>query len=252
MFFFKENSWMAGAMILIFRYFFIAGIAYFVFYTCKKNKLSHLKIQHKLPSSNQLKNEILYSLLTLLIYSGTSGIVLYWYQAGITKIYLDINDYGIFYLIGSVFLMIVFHDTYFYWTHQLMHRYKWLYKFHKIHHLSHNPTPWTAFAFHPVEALLSLGIIPLIIFNIPTHPLAFILFLTFMTAYNVLIHLGYDIFPEKSFFHLIGKWKNTTSDHDLHHEIGGRFNYGLYFSIWDRIMGTYVEKRSGIKNRRKG
>lgn len=250
MFFFKENSWMAGAFILIFRYLLVAGTAYFVFYIWKKNKLSHLKIQQKLPSSNQLKNEIFYSLLTLLLYSGTSGIVLYWYQAGITKIYLDINDYGILYLIGSVFLMIALHDTYFYWTHQFMHRYKWLYQFHKIHHQSHNPTPWTAFAFHPVEALLSLGIIPLIIFFIPTHPLALLLFLTFMTAYNVMIHLGYSLFPKKSFFDFIGKWKNTTANHDLHHEIGGAFNYGLYSSIWDRMMGTYVEKKSDIRNRR--
>jgi lathosterol oxidase len=243
MFFFNENSWMAGAIILIFRYFLIAGIAYFVFYIWKKNKLSHLKIQDRFPTANQLKNEILFSFLTLLIYSGTSGIVLYWYQKGITKIYLDIDDYGIFYLIGSIFLMIVIHDTYFYWTHKLMHSYKWLYKFHKIHHLSHNPTPWTAFAFHPAEALISLGIIPLIIFIMPTHPLALVVFLTFMTTYNVLIHLGYEIFSKKRFFHLIGKWKNTTTNHDLHHEIGGGFNYGLYFSIWDRIMGTYKENK---------
>ncbi|MFV8373936.1 sterol desaturase family protein [Flavobacterium sp. LB1P62] len=243
MFFFNEYSWMAGAIILIFRYFLIAGIAYFVFYIWKKNKLSHLKIQDKFPTSNQLKNEIFFSFLTLLIYSGTSGIVLYWYQKGITKIYLDIADYGIFYLIGSIFLMILIHDTYFYWTHKLMHSYKWLYKFHKIHHLSHNPTPWTAFAFHPAEALISLGIIPLIIFIMPIHPLALVLFLTFMTIYNVLIHLGYEIFSKKKIFHLIGKWKNTTTNHDLHHEIGGGFNYGLYFSIWDRIMGTYKENK---------
>lgn len=243
MFFFKENSWMAGVLILIFRYFVIAGIAYFVFYVWKKNKFSHLKIQDKRPTPSQLKNEIFYSFLTLLLYGGTSGIVLYWYQKGITKIYHDIDDYGIFYLIASVFLMLVIHDTYFYWTHKLMHSNKWFYQFHKIHHQSHNPTPWTAFAFHPVEALLSLGIIPLIIFIVPTHPLALLLFLTFMTIYNVFIHLGYEIFPKKRFFHFIGKWKNTTTDHDLHHEIGGRFNYGLYFSIWDRMIGTYLEKK---------
>lgn len=233
---------MAGAMILIFRYLLIAGIAYFIFYIWKRNKLSHLKIQDKTPTRNQLKKEIFYSLLTFLIYSSTSGIVLYWYRIGITKIYLNINEYGILYLIVSIFIMIIIHDTYFYWTHKWMHSNKWLFKFHKTHHLSHNPNPWTAFAFHPVEALLSLGIIPLIIFIIPIHPLALILFLTFMTTYNVFIHLGYEIFSKKGVFHLIGKWKNTTSDHDLHHEIGGRFNYGLYFSIWDRIMGTYFKK----------
>ena len=239
MFFFKENSWLAGAFLIFFRYFIIAGAAYFVFYIWKKNKLSHLKIQDKTPTTNQIKKEIFNSILTLLLYSGTSGIVLYWYQIGITKIYFDINEYGILYLIASVVIMIVVHDTYFYWTHKLMHSHQWFYKFHKTHHTSHNPTPWAAFSFHPAEAFISLGIIPIIIFIIPTHPLALILFLIIMTLYNVLIHLGYEIFSRTSIFNFIGKWRNTTKDHDLHHEIGGHFNFGLYFSVWDRMMGTY-------------
>jgi sterol desaturase/sphingolipid hydroxylase (fatty acid hydroxylase superfamily) len=239
MFFFNENSWVAGAIIFILRYFLTAGIAYFIFYIWKKKKLSHLKIQQKFPKTKQLRNEIFFSFLTLLIYSGTAGTVLYLYKKGLTKIYLDVNDYGVFYLAGSILLMILLHDTYFYWTHKLMHTSKWLYRFHKIHHQSHNPTPWAAFAFHPVEALISLGIIPLIIFSIPTHPLALMAFLTLMTIYNVLVHLGYEIFGKKFPNHPIGKWQNTATNHDLHHQIGGRFNLGFYFSIWDRIMGTY-------------
>lgn len=243
MFFFNENSWFAGALMFIFRYLLIAGMAYFIFYIWKYKKLKHLKIQQKFPESNQLKTEILFTFLTLLIYSGTAGIILYCYKKGITKIYFEINDYGILYLIGSVIIMVLLHDTYFYWTHKLMHASKWLYKFHSIHHLSNNPTPWAAFSFHPVEALISLGIIPLLIFIIPIHPFALLLFLTIMTLYNVLVHLGFEIYGEKFIHHSIGKWQNTTTNHDLHHEIGGKFNYGFYFSFWDRVMGTYKEKR---------
>ena len=32
-------------------------------------------------------------------------------------------------------------------------------------------------------------------------------------------------------------WATTTTHHDLHHE-GGRYNYGLYFRWWDKLMGT--------------
>ena len=241
MFFSNENSWVIGAIMFIFRYLLLAGIAYFIFYLWKYEKLSHLKIQPKLPESKQVRREIFYSFLTLLLYSGTVGIVLFWHKIGITKIYRDVNDYGVFYLIISFFLMVILHDTYFYWTHKLMHQSKWLYKFHEIHHLSHNPTPWAAFSFHPVEAIISLGIIPLIIFIIPTHPLALMLFLTFMTIYNVLVHLGYEIYGKKFINHPIGKWQNTTTNHDLHHQMGGGFNYGFYFSIWDRIMKSYKE-----------
>ncbi|HEX9151079.1 MAG TPA: sterol desaturase family protein, partial [Flavobacterium sp.] len=150
MFFFEENSWISGALLFILRYFIIAGIAYFTCYRWKNRKLAHLKIQQKFPETKQLRNEIFFSILTLLIYSAAVGIVLFWYKKGITKIYLDVNDYGVFYLTISMVLMIVLHDTYFYWTHKLMHTSKWLYQFHKIHHQSHNPTPWAAFAFHPV------------------------------------------------------------------------------------------------------
>jgi lathosterol oxidase len=246
MFFFKENSWITGALFFILRYFMIAGIAYFIGYIWKKRQLAPLKIQQNFPETKQLKKEIFFSILTLLIYSAAVGIVLFWYKKGITKIYLDITDYGLTYLIISIPAMIFLHDTYFYWTHKLMHT-KWLYQFHKIHHQSHNPTPWAAFAFHPVEAIISLGIIPLIIFTIPTHPLALFLFLSFMTIYNVLVHLGYEIFPKHFINHSIGKWQNTATNHDLHHQIGGRFNYGFYFSIWDRVMGTYKENKSAKK-----
>lgn len=244
MFFFEENSWISGALLFILRYFIIAGIAYFTCYRWKNRKLAHLKIQQKFPETKQLRNEIFFSILTLQIYSAAVGIVLFWYKKGITKIYLDVNDYGVFYLTISMVLMIVLHDTYFYWTHKLMHTSKWLYQFHKIHHQSHNPTPWAAFAFHPVEAIISLGIIPLIIFTIPTHPMALLLFLSFMTIYNVLVHLGYEIFSKNFINHSIGKWQNTATNHNLHHQIGGRFNYGFYFSIWDRVMGTYKENKN--------
>ena len=32
-------------------------------------------------------------------------------------------------------------------------------------------------------------------------------------------------------------WNNTTTHHDLHHQTG-RYNFGLYFTWWDRACGT--------------
>jgi sterol desaturase/sphingolipid hydroxylase (fatty acid hydroxylase superfamily) len=32
-------------------------------------------------------------------------------------------------------------------------------------------------------------------------------------------------------------WLTTTTHHDLHHAQAG-WNYGLYFTWWDRLMGT--------------
>lgn len=244
MFFFEKYSWIMGALIFMARYLCLAGTVYFVFYIWKKKQLSVFKIQPKFPQKQQLKTELFFSLLTLLIYSGTAGMTLFFYSKGMTKIYLDLNEYGIGYLLFSIFAMVFIHDAYFYWTHKLMHQFQWLYKFHSIHHRSHSPTPWAAFSFHPIEAIISLGIIPLIIFVLPVHPMALMIFLTIMTIYNILVHLGYEVLTKTPANHPVGKWHNTTTNHDLHHEIGGRFNYGFYFTLWDRWMGTYREKSS--------
>ena len=86
--------------------------------------------------------------------------VLWAAKNGLTQVYEPINKYGYGYYFFSILLMIVLHDTYFYWTHRAMHwkpLFKWV---HKTHHLSINPTPFAAYAFHPIEAVVEIGIIP--------------------------------------------------------------------------------------------
>ena len=106
-----------------------------------------------------------------------------------------------------------------------------------MHHKSVNPSPWAAYAFHPAEAVLEAGIFPLILFLIPAHPVALFSFVTLMLWFNVYGHLGYELFPAKLYRHPLGRWLNSSVYHNLHHE---RFtgNYGLYFTFWDRWMGT--------------
>ncbi len=54
-----------------------------------------------------------------------------------------------------------------------------------------------------------------------------------MTLYDVYIHLGYDLKQLR-----LGQWQNTAADHNHHHQ-NAVVNFGLYFRIWDEIMGTY-------------
>ena len=58
-----------------------------------------------------------------------------------------------------------------------------------------------------------------------------------MMAYNVYGHLGYELFPKAFNMHPIGRWLNTSVNHNQHHK---KFtgNYGLYFLFWDRWLGT--------------
>ena len=230
-------TWGLDAGSILMRYVVFAGLAYVVFYVWKKRRWQKNKIQQKYASPRVMRKEILYSLLTLGIYCAVSWIVFYLKKAGYTSIYLDIDQRGYSYFIFSMVLMVLIHDAYFYWTHRLLHHPRLFRLAHKTHHLSSNPTPWAAFSFHPLEAIIAAGIVPLIVFVIPVHPYALFVFLTYMTGVTVLGHLGYEIFPSRFRSHKIGKWQNSSTNHNLHHQYG-HSNYGLYFTFWDTWMRT--------------
>lgn len=108
---------------------------------------------------------------------------------------------------------------------------------HLVHHQSRNPSPWAAFAFHPLEAVVEAGITLVIAFIMPFHVSALLAFLIFMTLYNAYGHSGYELYPRRFNKSWIGRWKNTSIAHNQHHE---KFtgNFGLYFLFWDRWIGT--------------
>jgi sterol desaturase/sphingolipid hydroxylase (fatty acid hydroxylase superfamily) len=239
---FFDNTGYAGIGIGLFfanliRYLVIAGVAFVIFYLWKKNKYQHKRIQQKFPENKNYYREIIYSLTTFLIF-GLIGIGITWCSHhGLTFIYAHVSDYGIFYFILSILLMLIVHDTYFYWTHRFMHLKKIFPVFHKVHHLSNNPSPWAAFAFHPFEAVIEAGILVLIVFIMPVHPLAILFFLLIMTLMNVLGHLGYELYGKNFLKHSIGKLNNTSTHHNMHHRLVN-CNYGLYFNVWDKLMHT--------------
>ena len=230
------NLWLLLMLMLTMRYVLVAGVPYLWLYIIGKNRYRASKIQNAYPSRKQVLEEVKYSLSTFCIYSSGIWFFLNWLKNGFTKNYTDINEFGIPYFILSVLIMIVMHDMYSYWIHRLMHH-KLIFKYtHLLHHKFHNPSPWSAFAFHPLEAILTMGIIPLIIFTIPWHNLALVIFITIMIFYDTYVHWGFNIKVFKIF-----KWQNTPLEHDLHHR-NAKYNFGLYFTIWDRLMVTFLKK----------
>ena len=224
-------------LISFLRYFIVSGIFFFIFYKLFRNKWFYKKIQSKSPKSKDYKREVGYSLATMFIFTSVGLTVFDTPLLQYTQIYAPIDKYGYFYWFVSIIAMIFLHDTYFYWMHRGLHHPK-LYKYvHLIHHKSTNPSPWASLAFHPIEAVGEAFILYLVVFLIPFHPTAMLLFLSFIPVYNAYGHLGYEIMPKKFNKHFIGKWFNTSVNHNQHHE---KFNgnYGLYFLFWDRWMGT--------------
>lgn len=215
------------------RYVLLAGIAFLVWYTGPADG----KLQPPMPRGAQIRREIAYSVVAVFIFGLVIGVISGYGITPYTLLYFEVARYGWAYFWLSILLVILVHDAYFYWTHRLMHTRALFRTFHGVHHLSRNPTPWTAYAFHPLESVVqALGLV-LIIFIMPLHPLALLVFHTISTAINVYGHLGYELYPRGWSQHPLGRWINTSVAHNGHHD-KAHHNFGFYFLFWDRWMGT--------------
>ena len=228
--------WLHEAFGIVSKYFKFAGGAFILFYLILKKPLWFRKVQQRMPKLSDYGRDILFSLITVTIFA-TVALLTFVTLAPYTNTYESISDWGWPYYIFTWVWMFVLHDTYFYWMHRLMHH-PVLFKYiHLVHHKSTNPSPWTAYAFHPLEAVIEVGILPVIAFTLPVHQHAIGWFFLFQIAYNVYGHLGFELYPKGFHKNWLGRWVNTSVAHNLHHK-GFHGNYGLYFLFWDRMMGT--------------
>jgi len=227
------------------EYLIFTGLFFLFFYVWKRKKYWYLKIQQRYPAKKHMIRDILYSFSTIVIFGLVIIPVMWASKHGLTRIYHPIDKYGYGYYFLSLVIMVIIHDAYFYWTHRFLHwkpMYKWV---HVTHHLSLNPTPFSVYAFHPVEAVVEVGIIPLIAFTIPHHGSAITIFTLYQLFINLLGHLGYEFLPKGFTTHKVFKWHNTSTHHNMHHRFI-KCNFGLYFNFWDRIMSTNHPKYEEI------
>ena len=225
------------SLVTFLRYLVIAGLAFLVFYYFLKDSKFFRKLQTRFPKRSDYVREIGFSALSCVIFGliGYIGYATPFYQY--SQAYSNLNDYPIWYFGVSIVLMIFLHDAYFYWTHRLIHHKSLFKNFHALHHKSHNPSPWAAFAFDPLEALINACFQLVIMVIIPTHFYAIGIFYLISMLVNVYGHLGYEIYPKTIHTHWLGRWINTSTAHNLHHH-QGKGNYGFYFTFWDKMMGT--------------
>lgn len=224
---------------ILWDYIRFATMAFVLFYFILKRPLWFRKIQKKMPKLTDYSRDVFYSIVSVGIFAIINTITFY-YFIDYTNLYYEISDYGIAYYAFTWVWMFFLHDTCFYWTHRAMHHPTLFKHVHLVHHKSHNPSPWTAYAFHPFEAVMEASILPIIAFTLPVHNSAISLYFILSIVFNVYAHLGFELFPKGFHKTWIGRFFNTSVAHNLHHD---KFhgNYGLYFLIWDRWMGTVRE-----------
>ena len=219
------------------RYVAGAGGTFLVVNTLLAGWLVRRKIRDERPDWLQMAREIVVSLRTVVIFSLVGLAIALSEQLGWLAIYDDPLERGLPYFLFNLFVLIVLHDAWFYWTHKIMHRpglFRW---FHRLHHRSYNPSPWTSYAFDASEALVNAIYLPLALLLMPTSLLAAFLFTAHMMLRNAIGHCGYEVFPARRGGRPLVGWLTTVTHHDLHHA-RPRYNFGLYFTWWDRLMGT--------------
>lgn len=195
------------------------------------------KIQARAAEGTDYRRELLASLRTAFIFSVTGFGMYLAAKAGWLTVYDGFAVRGPAYLAASLAAMVLAHDAYFYWTHRAMHHPRLFRAFHWTHHKSKTPTPWTAYAFDAPEAIVTVAFVPLWAAIVPMHEAALVAFVTWQIVRNVMGHAGVELSPVSGRPSRLFGWLNTTMHHDLHHQ-HGRSNYALYFTWWDRLMGT--------------
>jgi Delta7-sterol 5-desaturase len=219
------------------RYVIVVAVFFVAWWWLRHYPGTRNKLQPQNSAQKQIRREIIYSLISTVVFGSVMPILFAIGAGRYMRFYPHVEDYGWAYFFISIVLMVIIQDTYFYWTHRLMHHRRLFRYFHRVHHLSTNPNPWTTYSMNPLDAVVNSGAFVTTLYLIPTTGLALFIFSWINLAYAVYGHLGYEILPAGTAQHWLGQWINTSVAHNMHHA-RARYNFGWYFLFWDRWMNT--------------
>ncbi|MCP5396560.1 MAG: sterol desaturase family protein [Sphingomonadaceae bacterium] len=198
------------------------------------------RIQKRKATRADYLREFFSSLRTVFVFAVTTLTTLAMRETGFLKLVGGPVDWGL--LAVQLGAMVLLHDAYFYWMHRALHHKALFRATHLHHHKSRTPTPWAAYSFSAWEAVAEAAFVPayllvLALAGLEVHFWVMLAFLWHMLARNVMGHAGVELFPRFWVDSKLTDWITTTTHHDLHHSEGSH-NFGLYFTWWDRWMGT--------------
>jgi sterol desaturase/sphingolipid hydroxylase (fatty acid hydroxylase superfamily) len=163
--------------------------------------------------------------------------------------YTHNHDFGLFRILDlpwalELLLSIFVLDFIIYCWHILAHRIPMIWRFHLVHHVDSVLDFSTGTRFHLGELL------GLMIFHLPLYFLlgitleALIIFQIFLIVFD---HFGHANYRVPAWLDQVIRLLFITSNvHQVHHSDATRelnSNYGTVFSIWDRLFGTYNDRR---------
>jgi sterol desaturase/sphingolipid hydroxylase (fatty acid hydroxylase superfamily) len=142
-----------------------------------------------------------------------------------------------------VFLGILFLDFFgAYLAHYTEHKVKPLWMVHLVHHSDHKVDTTTANRHHPIESIIRFTFTLFGVFIVGA-PISIVMFYQSMSLISTqFTHANIKISPKVD--KILSYFIVSPSMHKIHHHYKLPYtdsNYGNIFSIWDRILGTYLE-----------
>ncbi|NBV17108.1 sterol desaturase family protein [Janthinobacterium sp.] len=137
---------------------------------------------------------------------------------------------------GQLLLAILIADCGITFVHYLSHRYYFLWKLHAVHHSVRRLYGFNGWMKHPLHLLLEAagGMLPLLLLGIPERVMGV---LAFAVAVQLLLqHANVDMRmgPLRHVF----AWAPLHRFHHMKYGTAGDVNFGLFFTCWDRMLGT--------------
>lgn len=141
----------------------------------------------------------------------------------------------------KVILSLVLLDLAIYWQHRASHAWKWLWRFHKVHHSDLDFDVTTAIRFHPIEIFISMCYKVICILIIGATPLAVITFEIILSSCALFNHSNIKL--PLCFDKYLRLVIVTPDMHRVHHSVIKTemdSNFGFSISVWDRLFTSYI------------
>lgn len=147
---------------------------------------------------------------------------------------------------ASALVALLVLDLSFYVGHRSMHRFPWLWRFHRVHHSDPAVDVTTTVRQHPGESVIRYAFTAAFALPLGASPAAFLLYRSAVAFAGLLEHANLRV-PGRidAALSLVFTWPTF---HKVHHARDPRFtdtNYGNLVSWWDRLFGTFTPARAG-------
>ncbi|KAF9922151.1 c-5 sterol desaturase [Linnemannia zychae] len=134
------------------------------------------------------------------------------------------------FVLVSCIAFLLFTDFGIYWIHRWLHHPLIYKRLHKPHHKWIVPTPYSSHAFHFLDGYAQSVPYHAFVFLCPMQKYIYLGMFAIVNLWSVLIHDGE--------YKLDSTLVNSAAHHAVHH-LYFNYNYGQYFTFWDRIGGSY-------------